>query len=162
MDVVVSQFFTGASTGAVLLLIALGLALTFGQMGVINMAHGEFLMAGAYTAYLTQQVVSNSRRVTADRAPAGFLVAACSGCCSRSRVISWMYHRPLDTLLVTFGVGLVLQQLARDIFGARAKAVASPGWLDGQIPILGYGYPVTPAVHLSWSPSAAWPTSRRC
>jgi urea transport system permease protein len=143
MDVIVSQFFTGASTGAVLLLVALGLALTFGQMGVINMAHGEFLMAGAYTAYLTQQVVSNSDVSLLIALPLGFLVAGLLGLLLEVTVISRMYHRPLDTLLVTFGVGLILQQLARDVFGAQPKAVASPGWLHGQIDILGYGYPVT-------------------
>ena len=143
MDVIISQFFTGASTGAVLLLVALGLALTFGQMGVINMAHGEFLMAGAYTAYLTQQVVSNSDVSLLIALPLGFLVAGLLGLLLEMTVISRMYHRPLDTLLVTFGVGLILQQLARDVFGARPRAVASPGWLHGQIDILGYGYPVT-------------------
>ena len=143
MDVIVSQFFTGASTGAVLLLVALGLALTFGQMGVINMAHGEFLMAGAYTAYLTQQVVSNSDVSLLIALPLGFLVAGLLGLLLEMTVISRMYHRPLDTLLVTFGVGLILQQVARDVFGAQPKAVASPSWLHGQLDLLGYGYPVT-------------------
>ena len=142
MDVIVSQFFTGASTGAVLLLVALGLALTFGQMGVINMAHGEFLMAGAYTAYLTQQVVPSSVSLLV-ALPLGFLVGGLLGLLLEMTVISRMYHRPLDTLLVTFGIGLILQQLARDVFGAQPKSVASPGWLRGQIGILGYDYPIT-------------------
>ncbi len=99
--------------GAILLLAALGLTLTFGQMGVINMANGEFLMAGAYTAYVTQQVITS--------AGISILVALAGGlrrrrpprvCCSRSTLIQWMYKRPLDTLLVTVGVSLVLQQLA--------------------------------------------------
>lgn len=142
MDVIVSQFFTGASTGAVLLLVALGLALTFGQMGVINMAHGEFLMAGAYTAYLTQQVVPSSVSLLV-ALPLGFLVGGLLGLLLEMTIISRMYHRPLDTLLVTFGVGLILQQVARDVFGARPKRVASPDWLRGQVGILGYDYPIT-------------------
>jgi len=142
MDVIVSQFFTGASTGAVLLLVALGLALTFGQMGVINMAHGEFLMAGAYTAYLAQQVVPSSVSLLV-ALPLGFLVGGLLGLMLEMTVISRMYHRPLDTLLVTFGIGLILQQLARDVFGAQPKSVASPSWLRGQVGILGYDYPIT-------------------
>ncbi|MCD4524823.1 MULTISPECIES: urea ABC transporter permease subunit UrtB [unclassified Nocardioides] len=143
MDVVISQLFTGASTGAALLLIALGLSLTFGQMGVINMAHGEFLMAGAYTAYLTQQVVPNADISLLLAIPAAFVVAGLLGVLLEASVIQWMYHRPLDTLLVTFGVSLVLQQLAKDIFGAQAVAVEAPSWLHGQIPILGYRYPLS-------------------
>jgi urea transport system permease protein len=142
MDVIVSQVFTGASTGAVLLLVALGLALTFGQMGVINMAHGEFLMAGAYTAYLTQQVLPSSISLLV-ALPLGFVVGGLLGLLLEVTVISRMYHRPLDTLLVTFGVGLILQQLARDVFGAQPKSVASPPWLRGQIDVLGYDYPIT-------------------
>ena len=143
MDVVISQFFTGASTGAVLLLVALGLALTFGQMGVINMAHGEFLMAGAYTAFVTQQVIGNADVSLLVALPLGFLVGGVLGLILEMVVISRMYHRPLDTLLVTFGVGLILQQLARDIFDARAKPVGAPSWLDGQLMVLGYGFPYT-------------------
>jgi urea transport system permease protein len=142
MDVIVSQVFTGASTGAVLLLVALGLALTFGQMGVINMAHGEFLMAGAYTAYLTQQVLPSSVSLLV-ALPLGFVVGGLLGLLLEVAVISRMYHRPLDTLLVTFGVGLILQQLARDVFGAQPKSVASPPWLRGQVDVLGYDYPIT-------------------
>lgn len=142
MDVIVSQFFTGASTGAVLLLVALGLALTFGQMGVINMAHGEFLMAGAYTAYLAQQVLPSHVSLLV-ALPLGFLVGGLLGLLLEMTIISRMYHRPLDTLLVTFGIGLILQQLARDVFGAQPKSVSSPSWLRGQIGILGYDYPIT-------------------
>ncbi|CAN5178590.1 urea ABC transporter permease subunit UrtB [soil metagenome] len=143
MDVVISQVFTGASYGAALLLIALGLALTFGQMGVINMAHGEFLMAGAYSAYLTQNVVTNADISLLLALPVAFLVAGLLGLLLEVAVIQWMYHRPLDTLLVTFGVSLVLQQAAKDLFGAQAVAVAAPSWLDGQIPIFGYRYPLS-------------------
>ena len=85
MDVIISQVFTGASDGAVLLLVALGLALTFGQMGVINMAHGEFLMAGAYSAYLTQQVVTNADVLAADRPPGGVPGGRAPGSAARGR-----------------------------------------------------------------------------
>lgn len=141
MDVVISQIFTGTSYGAVLLVIALGLALTFGQMGVINMAHGEFLMAGAYAAYVTQVVIGNADFSLLIAIPVAFVIAGLLGLLLELTVIQWMYHRPLDTLLVTFGVSLVLQQGARDLFGAQAKAVQGPGWLDGHLMILGYRYP---------------------
>jgi len=112
-------------------------------MGVINMAHGEFLMAGAYTAFLTQQVVSNADISLVVALPMAFLVAGVLGVALEACIIRWMYHRPLDTLLVTFGVSLVLQQAAKDVFGAQAVAVKAPSWLDGQIPILGYRYPLS-------------------
>jgi len=143
MEAVISQFFTGLSVGSVLLLVALGLSLTFGQMGVINMAHGEFIMAGAYTAYVVQTVLDDAGISLVVSLPLGFLVGGLMGLLLEATVIRWMYHRPLDTLLVTFGVGLVLQQLARDIFGAPAKEVAAPGWLDGQLPIFGYDFPLS-------------------
>ena len=143
MDVVISQFFTGASTGAVLLLVALGLALTFGQMGVINMAHGEFLMTGAYVAYSVQDLVGNAGVSLLLSLPLGFLIGGLFGLVLEVLVISRMYHRPLDTLLVTFGVGLILQQLARDLFGAQPKPVAAPTWLEGHLAILGYNFPFT-------------------
>ncbi|MCW2748176.1 MAG: urtB [Nocardioidaceae bacterium] len=143
MDVVISQTFTGASYGATLLLVALGLTLTFGQMGVINMAHGEFLMAGAYSAYMTQQLITNADISIIFALPFAFIVAGLLGLLLEVLVISRMYHRTLDTLLVTFGVSLVLQQAAKDIFGAQAKAVKAPSWLHGQIPIFGYRYPLT-------------------
>ncbi|TIC87666.1 urea ABC transporter permease subunit UrtB [Nocardioides sp. GY 10113] len=145
MDVVISQVFTGASFGAALLLISLGLALTFGQMGVINMAHGEFVMAGAYTAYMTQQVVTNADVSLLIAIPVAFVIAGLLGVLLEVTIIRWMYDRPLDTLLVTFGVSLVLQQAAKDIFGAQAVAVEAPSWLSGQIGILGYRYPYSQA-----------------
>lgn len=121
MEVVVGQLFTGLSLGSILLLAALGLALTFGQMGVINMAHGEFIMAGCYTTYVVQQVVSSAGVSLLVSLLVGFLVGGALGAALEMGLIRWMYHRPLDTLLVTFGVGLVLQQLARDIFGAPPR-----------------------------------------
>ncbi|WP_110183443.1 urea ABC transporter permease subunit UrtB [Nocardioides solisilvae] len=142
MEVFVSQVFTGLSAGAVLLLIAVGLTLTFGQMGVINMAHGEFLMAGAYTAYVVNLVVGDAGLGLLVALPVGFLVGGLLGVVLEASVIRWMYHRPLDTLLVTYGVGLVLQQVARDVFGAPAKDVPSPSWLSGSVPVLGYDFPM--------------------
>ena len=85
MDALVSQLFAGLSLGSVLLLAALGLALTFGQMGVINMAHGEFMMAGAYTAFVVQGVIADAESPCWSRSSSGSSSAACSGCCSRSR-----------------------------------------------------------------------------
>ncbi|AYJ51098.1 urea ABC transporter permease subunit UrtB [Rhodococcus sp. P1Y] len=143
MDVVVGQLFTGLSIGSILLLAALGLSLTFGQMGVINMAHGEFIMAGSYTAYVVQQVVSTGGASLFISLIVGFLVGGAMGVLLEVTLIQRMYHRPLDTLLVTFGVGLVLQQLARDIFGAPAVNVVSPGWLTGGVDILGAVVPKT-------------------
>ncbi len=143
MDVVVGQLFTGLSIGSILLLAALGLSLTFGQMGVINMAHGEFIMAGSYTAYVVQQVLSTGGASLFISLIIGFLVGGAMGVLLEVTLIRRMYHRPLDTLLVTFGVGLVLQQLARDIFGAPAVNVVSPGWLSGGVDILGAVVPKT-------------------
>ncbi|MFC8179772.1 MULTISPECIES: urea ABC transporter permease subunit UrtB [Nocardiaceae] len=143
MDVVVGQLFTGLSIGSILLLAALGLSLTFGQMGVINMAHGEFIMAGSYTAYVVQQIVSTGGASLFISLIVGFLVGGAMGVLLEVTLIQRMYHRPLDTLLVTFGVGLVLQQLARDIFGAPAVNVVSPGWLSGGVDILGAVVPKT-------------------
>ncbi|RVW10095.1 urea ABC transporter permease subunit UrtB [Prescottella agglutinans] len=143
MDVVVGQLFTGLSIGSILLLAALGLSLTFGQMGVINMAHGEFIMAGSYTAYVVQQVVSSTGASLLISLVAGFVVGGLMGVLLEATLIRRMYHRPLDTLLVTFGVGLVLQQLARDIFGAPAVNVVAPSWLSGGVEILGAVVPKT-------------------
>ncbi|HSU37689.1 MAG TPA: urea ABC transporter permease subunit UrtB [Propionibacteriaceae bacterium] len=137
MDVVIGQLFAGVSQGSILLLIALGLALTFGQMGVINMAHGEFIMAGAYTAYVMQQVIGNAGISLLIAIPIGFLIGGLLGVILEATLIRRMYHRPLDTLLVTWGVSLVLQQLARDIFGAPNVDVGSPVWLQGSVSVLG-------------------------
>lgn len=143
MDIVVGQLFTGLSIGSILLLAALGLSLTFGQMGVINMAHGEFIMAGSYTAYVVQQVVSAAGVSLLLSLLVGFLVGGVMGVLLEVTLIRRMYHRPLDTLLVTFGVGLLLQQAARDIFGAPAVNVVSPQWLTGGVEILGAVIPKT-------------------
>ena len=143
MDALVSQLFAGLSLGSVLLLAALGLALTFGQMGVINMAHGEFMMAGAYTAFVVQKVIADAGVSLLVSLVIGFLVGGLLGLILEMTLISRMYQRPLDTLLVTFGVALVLQQLARDVFGAPNVDVRAPAWLSGAVQILGVGIPRT-------------------
>src|SRR6476659_11057431 len=119
MDVLIGQLATGLSLGSLLLLAALGLSLTFGQMGVINMAHGEFLMIGAFNAYLVQQVIDSSDLSIPVALPVAFVVAGLFGLLLEVSIIQWMYRRPLDTLLVTVGVAMVLQQFAKDIFGAQ-------------------------------------------
>jgi urea transport system permease protein len=119
-------------------LIALGLTFTFGQMNVINMAHGEFIMAGAYTGYVLQVTFG----IAAGAAfwlslPIAFLVAGALGILLEVVLIKRLYGRPLDTLLVTWGVSLMLQQLARDTFGAPNVQIIPPGFLDGAVTIGG-------------------------
>ncbi len=143
MDLLLPQLFAGLSLGSVLLLAALGLALTFGQMGVINMAHGEFMMAGAYTAFVTQALVGNAGVSLLVALPAGFLVGGILGLILEATLIRRMYHRPLDTLLVTWGVALLLQQVARDVFGAPNVDVSVPTWLTGAVSIGGLALPKT-------------------
>jgi len=133
MSGVAGQLFAGLSLGSILLLAALGLSLTFGQMGVINMAHGEFVMAGAFTAYVVQQVISDAGVSLLLSIPLGFVVGGLLGVLLEATLIRRMYHRPMDTLLVTFGVSLILQQVARDVFGAPSVAVAAPAWLGGSL-----------------------------
>ena len=137
MTLVLSQLFTGVSIGAVLLLIALGLSLTFGQMGVINMAHGEFIMAGAYTVYVVQQVISDAGLSLLIALPVAVLVAGTMGVILEYLLIRRLYARPLDTLLVTWGVSLMLQQTARDIFGAPNVQTHAPDFLTGNVKLGG-------------------------
>lgn len=141
MEALFAQLFTGLSLGSILLLAALGLVLTFGQMGVINMAHGEFLMIGAYTAYVLQGFVTDPSTSLLVALPAAFVIAGLLGALLEFTVIRHMYHRPLDTLLVTFGVALLLQQVARDIFGAPNVQVVAPDWLAGGIEVFGVTLP---------------------
>ena len=110
VTVIISQLFTGISIGAVLLLIALGLALTFGQMNVINMAHGEFIMAGAYTTYVLQQVITSAGGSLLLALPIAFVVAGLMGVLLEFLLIRRLYDRPLDTLLVTWGVSLLARR----------------------------------------------------
>lgn len=136
MAAFLGQVFTGLSVGSVLILIALGLTFTFGQMNVINMAHGEFIMAGAYTAYALQDAVGRQTSLLV-ALPVAFLVAGLLGLALELVLIRRMYGRPLDTLLVTWGVSLMLQQLARDIFGAPNVQVRAPEWLGGSLHVAG-------------------------
>lgn len=142
MDGVISQLVAGVSIGSVLLFVALGLALTFGQMGVINMAHGEFIMAGAYTAWIMQNILGDAGLSLIVSIPIAFLVGGLLGVILEEVLLRRMYHRPLDTLLATFGVSLILQQAARSIFGAPNKEVRSPEWLAGSVELLGAAIPV--------------------
>nr|WP_202418647.1 urea ABC transporter permease subunit UrtB [Streptomyces sp. YIM 132580] len=137
VTVILNQSFTGVSIGAVLLLIALGLTLTFGQMGVINMAHGEFIMAGAYTTYVLQKPIDDAGISLLLALPVAFLVAGSMGALLEWLLIRRLYTRPLDTLLVTWGVSLMLQQLARDIFGAPNVQTTAPDLLTGSVSIAG-------------------------
>ena len=110
-------------------------------MGVINMAHGEIMMVGAYAAFVVGKALSSSGLSLLISLIVGAVAAACVGGILEVLLISRMYDRPLDTLLVTFGVGLILQQLARQIFGAPAVSVAPPAWLTGDVSVLGAAVP---------------------
>jgi urea transport system permease protein len=136
VTLVASQLFTGISIGAVLLLIAMGLSLTFGQMNVINMAHGEFIMAGAYTVYVLQKSIHAAGLSLLVALPVAFAVAGAMGVLLEILLIRRLYARPLDTLLVTWGVSLILQQAARDIFGAPNVQTTAPDLLTGNIKVL--------------------------
>ena len=141
MNTIILQAFNGLSLGSILLLVSLGLALAFGLMRVINMAHGEFIMIGAYVAYLFQQTLAPILGGVEPgiwfllALPAAFLVAAALGAVMEVTMIRHLYGRPLDTLLATWGVGLILQQAARSIFGAPNVNVSSPVWLSGGVDI---------------------------
>ncbi|MEU4443553.1 urea ABC transporter permease subunit UrtB [Actinosynnema sp. NPDC050801] len=143
MGALANQLPIGLSIAAVLLLIALGLTFTFGQMGVINMAHGEFIMAGAYTAYLLQSssFLDDAGQSFLVALPVAFVVAGLMGLLLEWSLIRRFYGRPLDTLLLTWGVSLVLQQLARDVFGAPNVQVTAPSWLVGGVDVLGVRLP---------------------
>jgi len=124
----------GLSLGSVLVLIAIGLAITFGVMGVINMAHGELMMLGAYTTYVVQLAMPGRTGISILLAiPAAFLVAALTGILIERTIIRFLYGRPLETLLATFGVSLILQQLVRSIFTALNRSVETPGWMSGTL-----------------------------
>ncbi|SMF12663.1 amino acid/amide ABC transporter membrane protein 1, HAAT family (TC 3.A.1.4.-) [Alteromonadaceae bacterium Bs31] len=122
----------GLSLGSVLLLAAIGLAITFGVMGVINMAHGEMIMLGAYTTFTVQQLMPELIGASLFVAiPVAFIVAAAVGVLMERLIIRHLYGRPLDTLLATFGVSLILQQAIRQIYGANSVSVISPPWISG-------------------------------
>jgi urea transport system permease protein len=137
----VETAFQGLSLGSVLLLAALGLAVTFGVMGVINMAHGEFVMLGAYTAYVMQELFRGSPALLPWAlplsVPAAFLVAGFAGLLMERGLIRHLYGRPLETLLLTFGVGMMIQQAVRLTFGAQNREVLSPAWMQGTLTLPG-------------------------
>ncbi|WP_306370131.1 urea ABC transporter permease subunit UrtB [Nocardiopsis sp. CC223A] len=138
MEALVNQLPIGLAIGAVLLLAALGLNFTFGQMGVINMAHGELIMVGAYTAYVLHAWVGiNPAYSLLAALPTAFAVTGTLGWLLETTLIRHFYGRPLDTLLLTFGIGMILQQAARDIFGAPNVDVPAPTWLTGGITLPG-------------------------
>jgi urea transport system permease protein len=130
----------GISLGSVLLLAAIGLAITFGVMGVINMAHGEMVMLGAYTTFVVQEVIRTSSPGLFDWSliialPLAFLVAGAAGFLIERGVIRFLYGRPLETLLATWGISLILQQGVRSIFGPTNRQVGNPSWMSGTLDI---------------------------
>jgi len=128
----VETVFFGLSLGAVLVLSAIGLAITFGVMGIINMAHGELMMLGAYTTYVMQQIMPNYLGTALILSiPMAFLVAALVGIAIERGIIRFLYGRPLETLLATFGVSLFLQQAVRSIFSPLNRSVSTPEWMSG-------------------------------
>jgi urea transport system permease protein len=134
--------FSGISLGSILLLVALGLAITYGLMGVINMAHGELMMIGAYATYVVQGLFQKYLPGAFDwyllaAVPAAFLAAALTGAALERGVIRFLYGRPLETLLATWGISLMLQQGVRSIFGAQNVGVENPVWMSGGVQVLG-------------------------
>ncbi len=128
----VETVFFGLSLGAVLVLAAIGLAITFGVMGVINMAHGELMMLGAYTTYVMQQIMPNHIGLSVIVAiPAAFMISAFVGIAIERGIIRFLYGRPLETLLATFGISLFLQQTVRSIFSPLNRSVTTPEWMSG-------------------------------
>ncbi|MCW6512475.1 urea ABC transporter permease subunit UrtB [Hyphomicrobiales bacterium BP6-180914] len=132
----VQNVWYGVSLGSVLLLAAIGLAITFGVMGIINMAHGEMVMIGAYTTFVVQQVIRTSMPGLFDASliiavPLAFLVSGAVGIAIERLVIRHLYGRPLETLLATWGISLILQQAVRTTFGANNKEVGAPSFMSG-------------------------------
>jgi urea transport system permease protein len=139
----INAVFSGISLGSVLLLAALGLAITYGLMGVINMAHGELIMIGAYATYMMQGVFQRYLPESwfggylVAAIPVAFLASAAVGAILERGVIRFLYGRPLETLLATWGISLMLQQLVRTFFGAQNVGVENPGWMSGGFTMLG-------------------------
>lgn len=128
----IETVFFGLSLGAVLVLAGIGLAITFGVMGVINMAHGELMMLGAYTTYVIQQLMPNHLGISVVLAiPAAFIISGLVGIAIERGIIRFLYGRPLETLLATFGVSLILQQCVRSIFSPLNRSVTTPQWMSG-------------------------------
>ena len=138
---IAGTLFAGLSLGSVLLLAALGLAITYGLIGVINMAHGEFLMIGAYATYVVQTLVQRYAPGAFDwyplaAVPASFVAAALVGAVIERLVIRHLYGRPLETLLTTFGISLILIQGTRMLFGAQNVEVENPSWMSGGVTVM--------------------------
>ena len=134
--------FSGISLGSILLLVALGLAITYGLMGVINMAHGELMMIGAYATYVVQGLFQKYLPGAFDwyllaSVPVAFLASALMGAALERSVIRFLYGRPLETLLATWGISLMLMQLVRSLFGAQNVGVENPSWMSGGVQVLG-------------------------
>ncbi|HSV70772.1 MAG TPA: urea ABC transporter permease subunit UrtB [Methylibium sp.] len=134
--------FTGASLGSILLLVALGLAITYGLMGVINMAHGELMMIGAYATYVVQGLFQKYLPGAFDwylvaAVPVAFAASALMGAALERSVIRFLYGRPLETLLATWGISLMLMQLVRSVFGAQNVGVENPSWMSGGVVVMG-------------------------
>ena len=134
--------FSGISLGSILLLVALGLAITYGLMGVINMAHGELMMIGAYATYVVQGLFQKYLPGAFDwyllaAVPVAFLASALMGAVLERGVIRFLYGRPLETLLATWGISLMLQQAVRSVFGAQNVGVENPVWMSGGVQLLG-------------------------
>jgi urea transport system permease protein len=149
MLAVLQNIAQGISLGSVLLLAAIGLAITFGVMGVINMAHGEMVMLGAYTTYVVQQAFLGLVPGALDASllvavPAAFLVAGAVGVAIERGIIRFLYGRPLETLLATWGLSLILQQAVRTIFGPSNREVVTPSWMSGTLE-------VTAGLTLTWN-----------
>ncbi len=138
----VQTIFQGLSLGSVLLLAAIGLAITFGVMGVINMAHGEMVMLGAYTTFVIQQLTRQFAPGAMEWSiliaiPSAFMVAGAFGVMLERGVVRHLYGRPLETLLMTWGLSMIIQQAVRTAFGASNREVGSPSWMSGSIEIAG-------------------------
>jgi urea transport system permease protein len=134
--------FSGISLGSILLLVALGLAITYGLMGVINMAHGELMMIGAYATYMVQGLFQRYLPGAFDwyllaSVPVAFMASALVGAALERSVIRFLYGRPLETLLATWGISLMLMQLVRSIFGAQNVGVENPSWMSGGVQLMG-------------------------
>ena len=129
----ISQIMIGISVAAILVIAAIGLAVIFGVAGVINMAHGQFIMVGAYTAAVVGQLGGN----TFIAIPVAFIVVALLGLIVERGIIQWIYDRPLETLLATWGVGIILEVLMKVIFGPELYYVGAPRILDGGLRLIG-------------------------
>ena len=138
MEAVLSQLFNGLSLSSILLLVALGLSITFGIMGVINFAHGEFMMIGAYVAYVMQRFVFEGHAGISFLValPAAFIAASITGLIVEKVLIRFLYGRPYESILATWGLSLVMQQGARNAFGANNVDVSAPHWLQGGVRLL--------------------------